>query len=424
MPTASASRTIACRPARAVGARSATRTTCRAGGRASRASRTWPATRFTQVIARPRASRCAPTSALSSASAGAATRAGRRSSRARRSSALLERGADARRARAGRGGHERDDAAAPEAARLLPALRRVHGRAARRERRSTRRSTGWSGSRGGVAMRRPRCAGGAGATRPHAGRAAAARARRSCASVGVDASAAPAGGARGRAAAGARRSTRRRATGCAAIVGDEHVRDDRLRTRRPRGGQGLPRPRAPARRRRRDGAPDAVVAAGRRGQVAAVLRAVRARARWRSCPSAAARASSAAWRRCAGASRRVIALDTEPPGAACSRSTATSRTATLGAGLRAPGARAPAQRARPHARPLPAVVRVRHDRRLRGDALGRAGVDAATARSTSWCSGCAGRAERATRRSPAHPRKRRRARRCASSWSAPRGRWA
>ena len=38
-------------------------------------------------------------------------------------------------------------------------------------------------------------------------------------------------------------------------------------------------------------------------------------------------------------------------------------------------ARAPTRRARAHARPLPAVLRVRLARRLRGDALGRAGID-------------------------------------------------
>ena len=53
----------------------------------------------------------------------------------------------------------------------------------------------------------------------------------------------------------------------------------------------------------------------------------------------------------------------------------TSLTATLGPGLRGPEAEAALARAGAHARPLPAVVRVRDDRRLRRDPLGRPGLE-------------------------------------------------
>ena len=52
-----------------------------------------------------------------------------------------------------------------------------------------------------------------------------------------------------------------------------------------------------------------------------------------------------------------------------------SLTATLGAGLRGPEAEAALGARRPRPRPLPAVLRVRDDRRLRRDPLGRAGLE-------------------------------------------------
>ena len=66
-----------------------------------------------------------------------------------------------------------------------------------------------------------------------------------------------------------------------------------------------------------------------------------------------------------------------------------------------PARRGAAGRARVHARPRPAVVRARDDRRLRGDALGRAAVDrlGALRRARRTCTGC-----HAVRRPRARPR--------------------
>ena len=71
---------------------SATRTTCRAGGRASSASRRSTATRFTEVLQTDAAgARCAPTSGCSSSERAQRAALRRRSSRARRSSACCRR---------------------------------------------------------------------------------------------------------------------------------------------------------------------------------------------------------------------------------------------------------------------------------------------------------------------------------------------
>ena len=71
--------------------------------------------------------------------------------------------------------------------------------------------------------------------------------------------------------------------------------------------------------------------------------------------------------------------------------------------MRAPALERAPGGARPDARALPAVVRVRLARRLRGDALGRPGLDAATARSSRWCSGCGWRRRAARSTLPALP---------------------
>ena len=67
---------------------------------------------------------------------------------------------------------------------------------------------------------------------------------------------------------------------------------------------------------------------------------------------------------------------------------AQSRTAVLEAGLLGPAAEELLAQARVHAAPLPAVLRVRLHRRLRGHPLQRAVVVRATAASTRWSSGC------------------------------------
>ena len=138
-----------------------------------------------------------------------------------------------------------------------------------------------------------------------------------------------------------------------------------------------------------EGAPDAVVLPARRtSRCARVLELCARDVAGGRARSAAARASSAASRRCAGEHAAVIALDMRAHGRRRSRSTASRATVTrAGAGMRAPALERDARRARAHARPLPAVLRVRLARRLRGDALGRAGLDRLRARSRRWCSG-------------------------------------
>ena len=106
----------------------------------------------------------------------------------------------------------------------------------------------------------------------------------------------------------------------------------------------------------------------------------RRRARRRS-RSAAARAWSAASRRRRDASRRVSidlgALDR------VLEVDEVSRAARIQAGAARPGARGAAAPARPHAAPLPAVVRVLDARRLDRDARGRPLRDARTRTSTT-----------------------------------------
>ena len=127
------------------------------------------------------------------------------------------------------------------------------------------------------------------------------------------------------------------------------------------------------RRGRPERAPDAVVmpADRRRGRGAA--RGLRAATGSRWSPSAAGPASSAASSRCAGPHGRVIALDLR-------RLRGVERRPRLADGdarprpARARG-RGGARRPGADAGPLPAVVRVRDDRRLRRDPLGRSGIE-------------------------------------------------
>ena len=83
------------------------------------------------------------------------------------------------------------------------------------------------------------------------------------------------------------------------------------------------------------------------------------------------------------------------------------------------GGRAGAGRARAHPRPLPAVLRVRDDRRVRGDPLGRAGLERLRPLRRAWSPPCAWRRPRASSRRSTS-RTRRPGRRCASWRSAPR----
>ena len=121
-----------------------------------------------------------------------------------------------------------------------------------------------------------------------------------------------------------------------------------------------------------EAAPDAVVLPGSNARRSPPCsRRVRRRGS-RSSRSAAAPASSAASIRTRAARRRDLA---RPRRAfATARSTTARSRPALGPRPARPRGRGRAGGARPDARALPAVVRVRDDRRLRRDALGRAGV--------------------------------------------------
>ena len=210
---------------------------------------------------------------------------------------------------------------------------------------------------------------GAGPTLPeHAVRVPARGARRSTA-----ASCRAAGGAGRRAAARAGARPPR----CAAAGGH---RRRRRGPRRPRGAraalprQVLPRPAGAACGRLRGRA-----RRGRRARPATTRRwrcCRRApRRASRSCRSAAARAWSAGWSPTRGPFDALVSLDLGAHGPAAQRRRALARPRVLEPGHAAARGRPRARRARPHARPLAAELRVGDGRRLRGDALGRPGVD-------------------------------------------------
>ena len=149
-----------------------------------------------------------------------------------------------------------------------------------------------------------------------------------------------------------------------AIVGEEHVRADDPSARPARGRQVLPRPARAARRGARGGA--------RRGR-----RARAARPRCRPCCSACSEHGVAvvpfgggtsvvggvAPER--GALRRGRLARPRAPGPRLLASTSARGRPALQPGLRLPEADHVARRARAHARPLPAVLRVGDGRRLR-----------------------------------------------------------
>ena len=156
------------------------------------------------------------------------------------------------------------------------------------------------------------------------------------------------------------------AVGEAAVL-DSH--EHRVRRAAGRGYPDLVRLRAG----RLADAPDAVVLPGSADELARVLE-VCGREGIAVVPFGGGHERGrAAWSRCAGAFERLITLDLRRlRGVEVDR---TSMTATLGPGLRGPEAEeALAARGR-HPRPLPAVVRVRDDRRVRGDPLRRAGLE-------------------------------------------------
>ena len=214
------------------------------------------------------------------------------------------------------------------------------------------------------------------------------------------------------------RRRRARAAGGGRRRGARARRPRRARACTPRGKQ-LSRPRAPARGRlpRRAGRRRRARLDHERG--ARGPRRLRGGAAWRSCRSAAARASSAASSRCAdGFAARDLARPA-PPRPAARRRRALADGDARG---RAARARGRARSSRPsglHARPLPAELRVRDDRRLRGHALGRAGLDGLRAHRRARRAGCGWRRRPASSTLRALPGQRRGPGRCAS-WSSAR----
>ena len=181
---------------------------------------------------------------------------------------------------------------------------------------------------------------------------------------------APAGGAGGRAPAGAR------AAGVAARRSRRCGRG--ALTRRPpgarvaaRGGQELPRPRA-ASDGDGSGAPDVVVYPASRGGAAVLAACQEAGAA--VIPFGGGTSVVGGVEALRGELSRPSSRSTWRASTSSWTSTAVARWPRSRPGCAGPG-RGAARRARPHARPLPAVVRVRHDRRLRGHPLGRAGLD-------------------------------------------------
>ena len=189
----------------------------------------------------------------------------------------------------------------------------------------------------------------------------------------------------------------------AEIVGDRALR----RRRRPRqaaacGRQVHAGPACAARDPGVQDAPDAVLLPGDEDEIAAILRYVRGSAASPSSRSAAAPAWSAASIRLRGEFKAVISLDLRR----------LERTALARRGLRRgrtrrgrhrPGGRTPARRTRLLARPLPAELPVRDDRRIRRDPLVRARTRRATAGSTTWSAACARSPRRACSTSAGHP---------------------
>ena len=176
------------------------------------------------------------------------------------------------------------------------------------------------------------------------------------------------------------------------------------RARAARRRQELPRPRAPARGRLCEGAPDAVVSPGRPRRCARCSRPLR-EAGVAVVPFGGGTSVVGGVDPERGGVRRGDLARPRPHGRAARPRRALADRARSAPGIRGPEAERALARARPHARPLPAELRVRDGRRLRRHALGRARPRPATGASTSSCVGAAlrgaGRRARAAADCPA-----------------------
>ena len=144
------------------------------------------------------------------------------------------------------------------------------------------------------------------------------------------------------------------------------------RTRAARGRQGLPRPRAPARGRAGGGAGRGRATRLRTTSCARVL-ALCASSSLAVVPFGGGTSVVGGVAPLRGAHAGVLALDMSRIGGRAGARPRVGDGHGQGGHPR-PGARAPPGRARAHAGALPAVLRVRLAGRLRGDALGRAGL--------------------------------------------------
>ena len=330
---------------------------------------------------------------------------------------------EARLAPAGDGARA-DAGAAPVAARLGP-VRRLH--AAPRRPPPARRGARRDGARRGAEgltpfmLRREQKTWGWG--EPGAGPGAAgSRAPRCCASGSAcraRSSSAPVGADRVRlprsAAPPALRAALER------VVGAEHVRDDDARALAARGRQVLPRPAGDARRRRGRRARPRRRARATHDEVQAVLHAC-AEGGAAVIPFGGGTSVVGGVAPDRGRWDAAVSLDLGRLDAVLDVDVR-SRTARVQAGTAAAGARPRARRARAAARPCAAELRVGDRRRLRRDALGRAGVDRLRALRRARRGACAARRPRASSRRSAR-RRAPPARTCARSCSARRARSA
>ena len=268
--------------------------------------------------------------------------------------------------------HERDDRAAPEAERLLPALRRLHGppRGRGDARRGARRAGAdqWLTATAApqhalVGLGRPRTparAAGACARVPRrGGRRPLAPAPAGRARAGSPRCAAP---DRGDAASDCARSS---APSTCATITPSACCTPPARAIRTSCACARASPRA-----RRTPSCYPATHAQLAGSSSRCARASRSP----SCPFGGGTSVVGGVEPLRGAHAAVISLDTGRHGRR-DRARRESRTVTVAAGLRAPALERHLGAARADARALPAVLRVRLARRLRGDALGRSGIE-------------------------------------------------